>query len=416
MENQILLMITKVKNEADIIESFLRYHSYIFDKIVVIENGSIDGTFEIINALIQEGLNIEIVNEAACDFDDFRMANKYTAKYVKETNADYVVFMDADEFLISDTTDNPRNVIENLDKNKIYYLKWKTYIYENIEEDVDFVPLKFPIYRDEEKETFTKIIVPGELYLKNRIIIREGNHDFTCTKIIGTELLENLKFAHYPVRSKNQYIKQVLLNIINIMSNPKKTLQKGEHHWKKMYQIQAEEIDLNKESLGYSLYKGNQSYSGAIKDIFRLKNKIKYKKMIKDNLQQILLYVLEIQSLKLKAERLNNIKKERNKEQILVYGTGELCEEKIDKIDIGKYEIVAFVDSNKEKQLQTYNDKVVITPEKMRFFSFNRIIIASNKYESEMKEKIKNELPRFPEDNIISIENFIIEEYQKGLE
>ena len=40
-----LIMITKVKNEADIIEYFLRYHSNIFDRIIVIDNGSLDGTY-----------------------------------------------------------------------------------------------------------------------------------------------------------------------------------------------------------------------------------------------------------------------------------------------------------------------------------------------------------------------------------
>ena len=78
-----IIMITKVKNESDIIESFLRYHSYIYDNILVIDNGSIDGTYEIVNALIKEGLSIELVSEAHSDFEEFRFANLYTRKYIK---------------------------------------------------------------------------------------------------------------------------------------------------------------------------------------------------------------------------------------------------------------------------------------------------------------------------------------------
>ena len=76
-------LITKVKNEADIIEYFLRYHAQFFDSILVIDNGSIDGTYEIINSLIDEGLPIMLIDEAASEFDAYKFANKYTYNFVK---------------------------------------------------------------------------------------------------------------------------------------------------------------------------------------------------------------------------------------------------------------------------------------------------------------------------------------------
>ena len=412
-EKKFLLMITKVKNESDIIESFIRYHSCIFDKIVVIENGSIDGTYEILKELKKEGLCIEIINEAAQDFDAYRYANQYTAQYVRETNADYVIFMDADEFLISSDYSNPRQIIESLNENIIYYLHWKTYLYDNKEEKKDFVPSNFCIYREEAKETFTKIIVPGKLYLRKKLVIIEGNHDFRCEEKIETEFLHSLKFAHFPIRSKVQYTKQILLNVIGLMCIPNENLQTGPH-WKKMYQVSEDCNDLYQKSLHYSLYEGNDVSSDEVQDVFDIGAQIQYYEFAKNDLQNIFLTYLEIQALKLKAERLKVkwMNSECQKEKILIYGVGELCNFRVGRIDDSKYEIVAFVDSNPEKQFMVYNNKIVVTPEKMRFFPFAKIIIASSKYESEIRERIFEELPMLSDEDVISIDRFIVNQYQ----
>ena len=411
MSKKNLLMITKVKNEADIIESFIRYHSYIFDKIVVIDNGSIDGTYEILKALKKENLPIEIVNEGASDFDAFRLANQYTKKYIQAINADFVTFMDADEFLIADHNENPRNIIERLDEDRIYYLHWKTYLYNNEKNEKEYMPSNFFTYRDETLEEFTKIIVPGRLLEQKQIIVTEGNHDVICDEKIESEFIKKLKFAHFPVRSSLQYKKQILLNVIDIMSNPNVNQHTGSH-WKKMYQITQNRIDLYQKSLEYAFYKGTTTYVNEITDIFEIEKDIKYKFLAKNDLQQLLLIHAEIQSLKLKMERIKNSKIVGSIEKILVYGTGALCHKRVGRIDENKYEIIAFVDSDYEKQFLTLNGKVIITPDKMRFFEFDKIIVASEKYAKDIKEVIFQELPMIEPQNIINIERFIIDQYQ----
>lgn len=44
-----IVSITMVKNEVDIIESFVRYHLKIFDEMIILDNGSTDETVNIIN-------------------------------------------------------------------------------------------------------------------------------------------------------------------------------------------------------------------------------------------------------------------------------------------------------------------------------------------------------------------------------
>ena len=58
-----IVSITMVKNEMDIIESFIRYNINIVDEMIILDNGSTDYTLDIINNLIEEGLNIVLLHD-----------------------------------------------------------------------------------------------------------------------------------------------------------------------------------------------------------------------------------------------------------------------------------------------------------------------------------------------------------------
>jgi len=415
-KNQFFLMITKVKNEADIIEAFIRYHIHIFDKIVVLDNGSLDGTYEILKLLAEEGLNIEIVNEAAGEFDSFRLANKYAKKYVTETNADFLVFMDADEFLISEDGINPREILEKLTKDKIYYIHWKTYLYQECGEFNYFLPELFEYYRDETHESFTKIIVPGELFKKQRIVVLEGNHEFSSLQQIPVMFTDLLKFAHYPLRSLWQHQKQMVLNAIGIMETPN-YLKDASLHWKQMYQEMDGMVNLYEKSLKYAFYDGEKIYKGSIGDIFNIKNDMKYFENQISDFIKILMMNSEIQALKIKAGILKNKMTEfsTGRKKLLVYGAGEQCQKRVCKINQDRYEIVAFVDSNRSKQFAIFENHIVIAPEKMRFFAFDLIVVAASKYYAEITARIQEELIDFSEEKVVDIESFLISDYEADI-
>src|ERR1700682_4151340 len=47
---------TMVRNEADIVETFVRHNLTKLDGLLVVDHGSIDGTSQILEALVREGL------------------------------------------------------------------------------------------------------------------------------------------------------------------------------------------------------------------------------------------------------------------------------------------------------------------------------------------------------------------------
>ena len=58
-----ILSISMVKNEEDIIESFVRYNINIFDGIIILDNGSTDDTLKILKQLQKEGLSLIILED-----------------------------------------------------------------------------------------------------------------------------------------------------------------------------------------------------------------------------------------------------------------------------------------------------------------------------------------------------------------
>ena len=126
-----------------------------------------------------------------------------------------------------------------------------------------------------------------------------------------------------------------------------------------------------------------------------------------DDIETVMFRYTELQALKLKEARINDYK---CGQKLLVFGTGAYCRRMMRYIPSNCY-IVAFVDSNKEREFQIFNNKVVISPEKMRFFEFSKIIIASEKYLDEMRGIVLQEMPSLNPNDIMDFNQFIIESY-----
>lgn len=72
-----IVSITMVKNEVDIIESFIRYHLNIVDEMIILDNFSNDETTIIIEKLISEGLPVVLIKDNDNSYTQFVKMNFY---------------------------------------------------------------------------------------------------------------------------------------------------------------------------------------------------------------------------------------------------------------------------------------------------------------------------------------------------
>lgn len=100
-------LFSMVKNERDFIEEFLDHNLPIFDQAVIIDNGSDDGTLELLRARESETLKVVEFRGS------FRRKGPILSEEMNKVDADILFPVDADEFLIYDDG-------EKVSKNQIF--------------------------------------------------------------------------------------------------------------------------------------------------------------------------------------------------------------------------------------------------------------------------------------------------------
>lgn len=229
-----IVSITTIKNEADIIESFVRYHSNIMDLMIILNNGSTDNSAFILQQLINEGLSIVVINDEDKYFEPLEKYNFLLNKAINEFNADIVCPLDCDEFISSDDC-NPRQLLEKIPKDAVYLAKWRTYVPTQTDDfTIKFIPKRIKYIRDENIESDYKVIIPKEIFNNYDTQLIMGNHDISDNNQIERIKINTLKISHFPLRSVNQTMSKILVNYPNTISR-KEVKQGISYHYKIMF-------------------------------------------------------------------------------------------------------------------------------------------------------------------------------------
>ena len=94
-----LIAVSRVRNEADIIEAFVRHHARYFDLLVIDDDGSTDGTYEMLCSLQVAGLPLDVSRvPSTSGYEQSRHMTRLLRTAV-DRRADWVVPLDADEFI-----------------------------------------------------------------------------------------------------------------------------------------------------------------------------------------------------------------------------------------------------------------------------------------------------------------------------
>jgi|GEM_PF-1200312 len=243
-----IFSISRIKNEMDIIESFIRYNMNITDGMIILDNNSNDKTTQILSSLMDEYENLYVYNNTFNEHHNIELEINYLLDLaVKEYDADMIIPLDADEFIVS-SDGNPRKIIEKLsnNENSYYSYYWKTYL--PIYDDFKLSNLKY--IRSNSLEDHQKIILPSKLVKNNNIRISPGSHTINHNNPnIKNETIPSLRLAHIPIRSKQQCISKICNGWLN---NRTKLTYDSRNSWhqKKIFDMLIENnLELTDEQL-----------------------------------------------------------------------------------------------------------------------------------------------------------------------
>lgn len=235
--------VSMVKNEKDIIESFCRYTLRYCDGLLIRDDNSLDNTKEIIKQLMQEGLQIILfetpILSDTSDFGryKFRIFNELTRQAFEEREADWVLPLDADEFLFCPDYSSPRAELERMDGSLEYRLYSRTYIFEKpLPDDSVFLPFQFTSFiRDPKEGRMAKTVLSRKLFFEYKAQISIGHHhlEYKAQMRPETVFTDRLLSAHYPFRSAGQMLAKVIIGELKYSASPDRN--NCGLHWNLMY-------------------------------------------------------------------------------------------------------------------------------------------------------------------------------------
>lgn len=202
-----------VKDECDIIELFVRINLRFVDRMFIIDNRSTDGTVAIIKRLQEEGCPVTLWHDDNVDFQQGLTTTTAARKIVDEYDPDWIIPLDADEFL----TENGQKLLaelEDIPDQQCGILQWRTFVPLS----GDYASFENPLwhnFRQRKVETFqlSKVVIPANLAKTSKLTT--GNHHLTNSDNQRIpEFTLSTTLAHVPVRSSEQIVaKSIIGNI-----------------------------------------------------------------------------------------------------------------------------------------------------------------------------------------------------------
>jgi len=236
-----IFSISMVKNEADVIESFVRHNINVVDTMVILDHNSSDNTVSIIEKLIGEGLAIILWHQLNTEHSQDKAMTSLMYKIFDEHQATIIIPLDADEFIISqDGQTHPREILDSLSDGVIYHIPWRTYFpHEDDDNSNLLVPSRIQYCIDDYTKEMSKVVAFRSVVQKCSPSLSMGSHDLTMSRRLRSqapvETLHSLRLAHFPIRSVEQLKSKILVGWINILSKHNRQSMEC-YHWADIFE------------------------------------------------------------------------------------------------------------------------------------------------------------------------------------
>lgn len=166
-----VIAVSRILNEADVIEPFVRHHAALVDLHIVLDNGSTDGTVEILRALHLEGLKLQVYQSVTSIFFE-QTDNTALYKLAVNEGADWVLFLDADELFVASGDDDPREYLASLSR-EIICVRMPSFRYAPPVETAGSHPFSQLRARHPNPEMYK---IAARAVERSRLLVSAGNH------------------------------------------------------------------------------------------------------------------------------------------------------------------------------------------------------------------------------------------------
>jgi hypothetical protein len=233
--------VAMARNEADVIEAFVRHNLTVLDGLAVVDHGSTDATPAILAALSADGLPLRIEVDAELEFRQSEIVTRLARRIFATTDADFIFLLDADEFLKVRSRDRLETALASLPPGVHAIQEWQTYV-------PDFYRVLDPasLIRSARRvvhglEPRYRAVVSRD-FLHSPTLIAEGNH--LVVRRVGAEnhpriqharlTVDESAVAHIPIRSAAQFGAKIAIGWLSCLMQPGRAPGLSSH-WRDSY-------------------------------------------------------------------------------------------------------------------------------------------------------------------------------------
>ena len=213
--------VSMVRNEADIIEAFVRHNLTLLDGLAIVDHRSADDTVKILNALAREGLPLMVLANDAVAYAQKEIMTTALRHVLARTPADFVFPLDADEFVKTPSRAHLERTLAAMPAGAHGLMHWPTYVPDFEQPWRGIVACARGAKRlADERHGHGKVVVARRFATTPRALLAGGNH--AVLPWLGAtppELdphhriaLGDAAVAHLPHRSAQQFVVKIVVN------------------------------------------------------------------------------------------------------------------------------------------------------------------------------------------------------------
>jgi hypothetical protein len=235
-----LFGVAMVRNEADVIEAFVRHNLSVLDGLVIVDHGSFDDTAEILAKLQAERLPLRVVRDANPAFFQAERVTAVARETLLRERADFVFAMDADEFLKVESREELDRTLAKLPDDVHAIAHWLTYVPESFDGGGAITRSHLRWRLKSERHASYKTLIGRSFAQQQQQYVVRGNH------LVNDPARPNppahvrlpqevVALAHCPVRSREQLEAKVIVGYLaHLATQPNNEIQA--FHWKDIYE------------------------------------------------------------------------------------------------------------------------------------------------------------------------------------
>lgn len=245
--------VAMVRDEADVVEAFVRHNLAVLDGLALVDHDSLDGTREILAKLAAEGLRLDVRPAEEAAFFQSRHLTALARELIEHERADFVFALDADEFLKVRSRATLESALAAVPPGMHALIHWHTYVPDDLESAERFGPGHLWWRLKHERHVMHKVVVSRALAGTPSAIITDGNHlvaEPSAGKPPRHARLpaEIVACAHCPVRSREQLCAKVITGYLADLA-AQAPGREFAHHWRELYREIATGASISGEML-----------------------------------------------------------------------------------------------------------------------------------------------------------------------